>query len=310
MNEHKDNISDKIKLLQALDQDIRENKEIDVSKGFRLTRTKIRKQSRKSLFLNTFNKAAAILLIPLLLSTGILLYTFHHNDEPVPAITYTEIMAAPGSIIKTQLPDNSEVWLNGGSKLRYPSWFSGERRSVELAGEAFFEVKTNPDFPFEVEISSGMKVLAKGTSFNINAYQDDEVHETTLRNGIVDMMYQDQTFSLLPSEMISLNLITGQIEKNIVNLDEQIAWKDGMLVFKNTPLEDVFKRLSRRYNVEFNIHNKSTVNYRVRATFTTETITQILDVLKLAAPITWSVKDMKQQDDLSFSRQHIDIVIK
>jgi ferric-dicitrate binding protein FerR (iron transport regulator) len=311
MSEIKENISDKIRILKALEQDIRENKEIDVLKAYRQTYAKIRHQSRKALFFNVFNRVAAIMVIPLLVSTLIFMYLYLYKDsKSLQATTYTEIIAVPGSMIKTSLPDESEVWLNSGSTLRYPSCFSGEKRRVELSGEAFFDVKTNPEFPFEVEIPSGMKILAKGTSFNINAYANDHIREATLLHGKVDAIQNGRVIHLSPGEMASLDINSGQMWKTTVNLKEKTGWKEGLLIFRDTPLEEVFKRLSRHYNVEFNVQNKSSVSYRVRATFSTETITQILDVLKLAAPITWSVKkEMKQQSDLLFSRQHIDIVI-
>jgi len=312
MNQTEENILNKIKILKALDEDILENKRIKTSEGYRKTLLKIRKRSHKQTVYQTFSKIAAILVLPLLLSTLAFLYVFlsQKNEALLSYITYTEITAVPGSVIKTQLPDNSEVWLNSGSKLRYPSLFSGEKRTVELTGEAFFDVQTNPDFPFEVETPTGMKVQARGTAFNINAYEDNEIYEVVLQNGKVDVIQNDQLISLSPEEMATLDRVTGQLVKTTTNIEEKTGWKEGLLIFRNTPLEDVFKQLSRRYNVEFSIHNDASVNYRIRATFSTETITQILNVLKLAAPISWSMKEMEQQDDNSFSKQHINIVIK
>lgn len=310
---HEENyIRNKISILNALAEDIREHKSIDISEGYRNTSLKIKRKSRKQFVYQTFSRIAAILIIPLLLSTLALLYMFlnRENDTSLPDHAYTEITAAPGSVIKTQLPDHSEVWLNGGSKLRYPALFSGEKRIVKLSGEAFFDVQTNPDFPFEVELSHGMKVRAKGTAFNINAYDDNEIHEVALRNGAVDVIRNDREIRLSPKEMATLNTVTGEMTKKTINIDEKTGWKEGLLIFRNTPLEEVFKQLSRRYNVEFSIRNDNAVNYRIRATFSTETITQILNVLKLAAPISWSIKEMEQQGDNSFSKQYIHIVIK
>lgn len=312
MNHTEDNILNKIKILKALDNDIRENKKVDASEGYRKTLFKIKRKSRKQIVYQAFSRVAAILVIPLLVSTLTFLYIFLNQEKDIllSDIGYTEITAAPGSVIKTQLPDHSEVWLNSGSKLRYPSLFSGEKRVVELTGEAFFDVQTDPDFPFEVELSNEMRVLAKGTAFNINAYNDDEIYEVALQSGRVDVIQNDRLIHLSPKEMATLNRATGQLEKTTINIEEKTGWKEGLLIFRNTPLEEVFKQLSRRYNVEFSIRNEASVNYRIRATFSTETITQILNVLKLAAPISWSIREMEQQDDSSFSKQQIHIVIK
>ncbi|MDR2914739.1 MAG: DUF4974 domain-containing protein [Tannerella sp.] len=299
-------------MLKALDEDIRESKSINVSKGYRNTLLKIKRESRKQFPYQTFSRIAAILVIPLLLSTLALLFLFLNrgNETLLSDSAYTEITAAPGSVIKTRLPDKSEVWLNSGSKLRYPSLFSGEKRVVELSGEAFFEIQANPNFPFEVRLPHGVKVRAKGTAFNINAYDDNKIYEVTLQNGIVDVIRNNLEIRLSPKEMATLNMLTGKVTKKTVNIEEETGWKDGLLIFRNTPLEEVFKQLSHRYNVEFSIRNDASVNYRVRATFSTETVTQILNALKLAAPIDWSIREMEQQGDDSFSKQHIYIVIK
>ncbi|MDR2968504.1 MAG: DUF4974 domain-containing protein [Tannerellaceae bacterium] len=311
MSNTKNDILNKIEILKALDEDIRENRCIDVSEGYRNTLSKIKKRSLKQSVYQTFSKVAAILIIPLLSSTLILFYLFVHqrNEMLFSDVAYTEITAAPGSVVKTLLPDNSEVWLNSGSRLRYPSVFSGEKREVELSGEAFFDVQTNKAFPFEVALPHGIKITAKGTAFNINTY-DDKIYEIALRNGLVDITLNSHSVSLLPEEMAKLNVETGQVGKTAINIEEKTGWKDGLLIFRNTPLAEVLKQLARRYNVEFSIHNNASVNYRIHATFSTETITQILNVLKLAAPISWSVKEMEQQGDSSFSKQHVEIVIK
>lgn len=302
----------KIQVLKALDEDIYENKNIDVKAGYGKTRLKIRKQSGKRYIWQTFNRIAAMLAIPLLLSTLILSYMqmkyYQGNTDLV--ITDMEVVAAPGTVIRTQLPDESEVWLNGGSVLRYPSRFGDNKRTVELMGEAFFEVKTDSDHPFEVNIPSGMKIIAKGTAFNISAYLDDMRYEATLQQGVIDVVFGQKTISLSPNEMVVYDKSAGLLQKSTVNIDEKTGWKEGRLIFRNTPLDEVFKRLSRRYNVDFDVHKNADADYGIWATFTTENIPQILDVLKMAAPIKWSIREMEQQNDLSYSRQRIDVWIK
>lgn len=310
MKDKKEDILYKIQVLKALDEDINENKKIDIKDGYGKTRHKIRKQSGKLYIWKTFNRIAAMLAIPLLLSTLILSYMQLKQGETLSAVTHMEVVAAPGTVIKTQLPDQSEVWLNGGSALRYPSRFGDDKRTVELTGEAFFEVKTNPNHPFEVDISSGMKIIAKGTAFNISAYPDDVRYEATLQQGVIDVVLGQKTISLLPNEMVAYDKNAGVLHKSTINIDEKTGWKEGRLIFRNTPLDEVFRRLSRRYNVDFDVHKSADADYGIWATFTTENIPQILDVLKMAAPIKWSIREMEQQNDLSYSRQRIDVWIK
>lgn len=309
--EEKDNTLHKINQLKALDADMKTLRSIDVSEGYRQTQKKIRKQTNRLFMMQTYYKAAAVLAIPLLISTFILSYFLWDNRSEAPvSAPLVELTAAMGTVIKAELPDKSQVWLNSGSTLKYPTAFADNKRVVELEGEAFFEVETSPEHLFEVVTSSGMKVVAKGTSFNVNAYPDEAIHETALRQGVVDVVPNGESISLQPGEMLSYNKETGEYGKTAVNIDEKTGWKDGLLIFRNTPLDEVFKRLSRHFNVDIVVHNETKVEYGIRATFTNQTIIQILDVLKMAAPMTWSVRDMEQNDDLTYTRQQIDVWIK
>lgn len=86
--------------------------------------------------------------------------------------------------------------------------------------------------------------------------------------------------------------------------------KMGKLVFRNATLEEVVKKLSRRYNIDIVLHRESQKDYKFRATFSSENITQILDYLRMVAPISWSFADMKQQQDYTYPRQRIDVWLK
>ena len=311
MTDDKKDIQHKLHILRALDVDIQENKKVNVQEGFRQTRLKIKQKARKQLLIRIFNRAAAILILPLLLTTGALMYLLEDKAaEPLAPVAYTEVMALPGTIIKTQLPDSSEVWLNSGSTLIYPTRFAADKRTVKLKGEAFFEVKTHSRHPFEVEIRDNVTVTARGTSFNVNAYQEDKVVETILLKGIVDVYHNGSGLRLAPSEMATFDKAAGTIRKATVSPEERIAWKEGLLVFRSTPLDEVFKRISRRYNVEFIVHKETLADYPIRATFSSETLPQILDALKMAANIRWSEPKSRQNADLTYSRQQIEVWIK
>lgn len=312
MEDKKDSIHRKIGMLIELDTDIQENKRIDVAKGYRQTRLKIQKQSRTQWIFRTLNRAAAILVIPLLTSTCVLMYMQQNSGKKPDTVlmAYTEISAVPGAIIKATLPDESEVWLNSGTTLRYPNQFASDKREVELAGEAFFEVKASMDHPFEVLTPSGMKVIALGTAFNVNAYEDEAVFETVLRNGRVEVVRGVQKVTLSPGEIAVDDRLSDRLHKSSVNVDEKTGWKEGLLIFRNTSLDDVFKRLARHYSVEIVLHKETQVDYRIRATFSTETLEQILDVLKIATPITWSTEKMPQNKDLTYPQKRIDVWIK
>lgn len=306
MENKKVDILSKIEILKSLDEDIREREKIDLSSAYSQINRKINRRSRKNKVMMYLNRVAVILLIPLLTAT-IFLYKDHTE---IPHSSLIEVKAAPGAVIRTELPDRSEVWLNSGSVLRYPSVFSPGRRRVELSGEAYFRVEADPSDLFEVSIPSGPKVIAKGTSFNVYAYPDDNVYEMVLEKGLIDIIHADKQFSLKPTEIAYWNVSAENLSKSRINVGEKTGWKEGLLIFRNTPLDEVFKKLSRRYNVDIVVHKTGSTDYGIRATFSSETITQIFDVLKLAAPLKWTIREVHQNNDLSYSRSQIDVWIE
>lgn len=294
--------------IKDINKNIKLYKSINVNSGYIKTAHKIDQCQRKHSFLKVLNRIAAILILPLLISTLSLIYFITKKDTP-PTL-YTEVKAAPGSIIQTELPDRSTVWLNSGSTLRYPNQFADDMRIVELTGEGFFSIQSNPECPFEVSIPSGLQIIARGTTFNINAYDDEPQNEIVLQQGRIDVKYKDKIITMDPDEIITFHKSDHSITKTDVNANDKIAWKNGRLIFRNTPLDEVMRKLARRYNVNITLHNPKNANYRIRATITNETITQILDFLKMAAPIEWELSEVEQNKDATLTRQHIDVIIK
>ncbi|MDR1154844.1 MAG: DUF4974 domain-containing protein, partial [Bacteroidales bacterium] len=181
---------------------------------------------------------------------------------------------------------------------------------VELEGEGFFDVQTDAAMPFEVTTPSGLKVIARGTEFNLKAYGDEDVNEVVLQEGTVDVIYKNYHATIQPNDMVKLDQKNNRVIRAVVQTDEKTAWKDGKIIFRNTPIEEVMKQLSRRYNVNIALQNPKQKSYLIRATFSTETIPQILDYLKIAAPIKWQIMKTKQNEDSTFDRQQINVVIK
>lgn len=306
MNEIKKNII----VAKALRDDILDYDNYDIHAAYLKSRKRIRAYERKKIWIVYSRKIAAILLIPLLLSTGILSYLYIEQLNSEKEVTYLELFSAPGIITQTELPDKSKVWLNAGSKLRYPSQFVGNERNVYLSGEGYFEVKADKEHPFFVSVDGGLKIKAHGTKFNVNAYNDDTSVETTLETGLVDVQVKSQAVPLKPNELACFDKINKRMVIKSINVDEKTSWKDGRLVFRNTPLEEVVKQLSRRYNVDIVLHKQSDIDYKCRASFSGESITQVLDYLKLVTPIRWKMTGSRQLQDHSYSRQRIDIWLK
>ena len=288
---------------QALGDDIKEMESIDVWGAYRQTQAQIKTKRKRDMY-NQLVRYAAFLTIPLLLSSLVLGYLYWRGAEIEE--NYAEVTAATGSIIRYELPDHSVVWLNSGTTLRYPAAFNREKRNVELKGEAYFEIQADKEHPFYVNTSNGLSVYVYGTKFNVTAYEDDNYIETVLETGKVNVITPNQeTIVLVPGEQLLYDKQSQKSTKNKVDVYGKVAWKDGKLIFRNASLEEIFKRLERHFNVDIQFYNKVGKDYKYRATFRTETLSQILDYLAKSATLRWKIQDSEQQTDGTLSKTKI-----
>lgn len=270
----------------------------------------IQKASVKKRILSILTRVAAIVLLPVL---SIFLYTiFLENDRCAANINDLEVEAPAGSRMHIELGDGTKVWLNHGSKLKYPYQFSGKDRKVFLMGEAFFEVAHNNKIPFIVG-TNHLDVKATGTAFNVSAYPDDDFVETTLVEGKVILYEKNnnrEIQALLPDECLKFNSQNNGYTLQSGNTEKHTAWKDGLLVFENDNIEDIAKKLERWYNIEIEISDEIINEYPFTATFTDETIRQVLELLSLATPVNYKLGERKKMPDGSFSKQEVIIGMK
>ncbi|WP_455584822.1 FecR family protein [Bacteroides sp.] len=288
----------------ALGEDIKAMEAIDAEAAYQKTQSKIRMKKRQQ-FRHQLVRYAAFLTLPLLLSSVILGYLYF--NEPEEKVQYADITASVGSVIRYELPDNSIVWLNSGSTLRYPTVFKGEIREVDLQGEAYFEVKSDKKHPFYVNTPSGIRVYVYGTQFNVSAYESEDYIETVLESGHVSvfMPVYGTSETLQPGERLLFDKKALQFVKSKVDVSEKTAWKDGKLIFRNTSLDEMLKRLSRHFNVDIHFNNKSGKNYTFRATFRNESLFQILDYLSKSVSLKWKVEDPVQLADGTFTKKKV-----
>jgi transmembrane sensor len=172
------------------------------------------------------------------------------------AIACNTITTPRGGQFELILPDGSKVWLNSSSSLKFPTVFTGNERAVTLAGEAYFEIGKNVQMPFVVHISNpssgreGGKVQVLGTSFNIMAYTDEETINTTLLQGSVQVTGGDQMKQLIPGQQAALNTASHQLAVRSADLQQTIAWKNGLFEFDHTGLPAIMRQLARWYDIE------------------------------------------------------------
>ncbi len=212
------------------------------------------RQQRISNLWHYFQRVAAALFLPLIAVT---VYMFISGRQPkereLIAVTQ-EIVSMPGTRIHSLLPDSSEVWLNGGSSITYTqSTESG--RSITLNGEAYFKVAKDMAHPFVV-CAGDVRVLATGTEFNVCSYEPDSLTTITLTEGSVQVTDPINTISMTPGQMIVYNENLGYSQLYLGNIDKNLSWRHGRLVFKNETLANVFKRIGQIYGLTFEVDPK------------------------------------------------------
>jgi transmembrane sensor len=154
-----------------------------------------------------------------------------------------------GGQYRLALPDGTLVYLNAASTLIYPAKFEGAERKVTLTGEAYFEVAKNRKMPFIVNVNNKQQIQVLGTHFNVEAYTDEQVINTTLLEGSVKILYQNKQAFLKPGQ-VAIYTNTANLNIAPADLDEAIAWKNGLFSFNNENITSVMKKISRWYDVD------------------------------------------------------------
>jgi transmembrane sensor len=184
---------------------------------------------------------------------GQLVYVIAESNAVSPSTTtlYNTIETPRGGRYEIFLPDGTHVWMNAASTLKYPTSFASlKERKVDLQGEAYFEVAKDKKHPFIVKTSQ-QEVRVLGTHFNINAYADNNQSQTTLLEGSVRVLGATNQLYLKPGQMAVINYNERMLSLKQANLENVMAWKNGLFVFDRQQLSDVLKDVSRWYNVEF-----------------------------------------------------------
>jgi transmembrane sensor len=220
-------------------------------------------------------KIAAVLL-PLFLIAGVYYYSINRQEHII------EVDVPFGEKKQCVLPDGSVVSLNSGTIFRYPEKFSGNLRTVELTGEAYFSVKRDVSKPFVVK-TNHLSVRVLGTQFNVNAYLNNNRTITTLISGKVEVNTNSHNPVVLdPNQQLIFDNNSSDIVVNKVPSDEIMGWTSGHLIFINSSINEILKTLERKFNVSI---QSDPLNTSLGELYTikflkNENLEQILDVLK------------------------------
>ena len=209
---------------------------------------------------------------------GVLFLT--QDSAHLQKMEYSEIRTPRGGEYKVVLPDNSIVWLNAESKLRFPLTFSRKERKVFASGELYFQVAKDSLSPFRVEVEGGYEVEVLGTEFNVRAYSDLLV-ATTLVNGHVLIRDKGAKVVLRPGEQAVKGKNSEGVVVREVDVAPCIAWKQGYFLFENERLEDILNELARWYDVNVFFENSSVREERFSVDMPRhESFEEVLDLIE------------------------------
>ncbi len=217
---------------------------------------------------------------------------------PTPSVKTIEYNVTSGVKGNVTLADGSEVWLNSNTQLKVPQHFSKNERVVELSGEAYFKVVPNKGSPMIIKTESGYQVEVLGTEFNLSTYNDDSELKVTLLSGKVRVSHPIDKTSLEMERMeeLIISVPTREIvsRKGVESKGIRLStdWKEGILLFDNTPMEEVIKKMERWYGVEI-ICDHTLSEHRFTGEFDSESISQVLDFMKISSSIGYRVKDKR-----------------
>jgi transmembrane sensor len=251
-------------------------------------------------------RAAAILLLPLLLAGGYLLFRTHEHHYDQTALT--SIYAPRGSRVAFTLPDGSTGMLNSGSSLSYALPFAAVR-DVTLRGEAWFDVRHDENHPFYVS-AGNVNLTVLGTSFNVSAYPDENYVEVVLETGKVLLKSSafDGELTMKPSERFILE--DGKMSREITDPSKYSSWTRGKLVFRSDSMSEVARRIERWYNVNVELMNSKLEEYSFRATFEDDPLEEVLRCLSMTSPIRYEIIAGALSSDSTYTKSTVKIYLK
>lgn len=236
-------------------------------------------------------RIAAIIILTIGITT---LFNYIIWQWPKSEQAYHQLVVPSGQQAQLTLSDGTTIWLNSRSKLLYPGTFSNKKREVILEGEGFFQVSHQQDRPFIVK-TAALDVKVLGTSFNVAAYNDDKDIKLTLVNGsisILDKVTATELAKLKPNEQAIYSKTHKSFKVETVDIDFYTSWKEGRFKFRRMSFDEIAKRLSRNFNMEFIFSNNEIKNATYTGSFYNyEPVNRILQIMQKSSPFEFEIKN-------------------
>lgn len=271
-----------------------------LSKVHHTIRLRENNSNRTVRLLNFVSRIAAVLFLPLLLIAS---YLWLQKSPDYNQSAMIELVAPAGSRLNFELPDGTTGTLAGNSTLSYHSAFTSNR-STKLTGQAYFDVAHDSKHPFRIAANENT-VEVVGTKFSLSAFPNDNLTDLILEEGkvIYKSALKKDKFVVSPGDRILDN--NGNIRKSTVSTWKYTAWKEGKLVLRKDSMKELAQRLSRWYNVDVEINSPDLNEYSFRGVFDSESLEEVLTLLKMTTQINYQIIERKENPDGSFTRKKV-----
>lgn len=278
---------------------------VDVEEGLTAVHQRLRR-NRLKVWIRRAERIAAVLFLPLLL-----LFLWQTGDNAgTEHIQMLTLRTAPGMTATTTLSDGTQVTLNSNSVLSYPDRFHGGERRLSLTGEAYFSVAKDAEHPFIVTTAAeDAAVKVYGTKFNMEAYPGQKTLTATLEEGSIALLYKDnhchgRERRIAPGEKIVYDNARRTVAVAAADVDVVTAWTADKLIFRTTSIRDVLQTLSKRYEVNFIVKNKTVYRNSFTGTLEKQRLERVLEILELSSNIRFRYAKNRNMNEV---RQTIEV---
>ena len=288
LSDGEDNRNEYKKLKSYWDAEISFNHTLNPELSFKKTQYKIQKEQQSNKIKRTkiyLISIAASLLI--LLGSG---FFFARTSETITIEHFTYI--TDNNKIEFTLPDETKIYLNKNSKFAYTNQYNKDVRSIKMEGEAYFEIRNNPEKPFIVEVGDA-RIRVLGTSFNVKIDENANIR-TTLTEGSLCFETSDQQVILSPNQQLSYVASSRNIEVSPADIDKVLAWTEGVIRLKNMKFSDLIDDFKKQFKVNIMINNEQLKNSSISMTGSFaegQSLEEIFKVIAITYPFTWEKKD-------------------
>lgn len=219
-----------------------------------------------------------------------LLYEAGENHKK---LVFNTLTVPLGKRFELLLSDGTHVFLNAGTKLRYPvNFLKSQPRDVYLDGEAYFDVRTDSLHPFTV-ITDDMNTRVYGTSFNVSSYKNDKNTSTVLVEGSVGVYLSNNSKGEAPIVLVpgqQASFVDNKVQIETVDVRKYKAWTKGKLYFVEDRFDIILKELQRHFDVTIENRYEQLSNIRFTGTFEDESLTEILNIFQEHTSFHYEVK--------------------